>query len=88
MAVKNAGYDTLAKGGVESWRAMETQGIQKLKDYDDEITFWWNEDPPTSTIGVLRLNALLAVGRMPIGERMYKIALIPADIKDELQSLL
>jgi len=34
LAVKNAGYDVLAKGDVESWRAMETQGIQKLENYD------------------------------------------------------
>ncbi len=33
LAVKNAGYDVLAKGNVESWRAMETQGIQKI-DFD------------------------------------------------------
>ncbi|MFC1937107.1 ABC transporter substrate-binding protein [Chloroflexota bacterium] len=36
LAVQNAGYDVLAKGDVESWRAMEAQGIQKLKDYDVE----------------------------------------------------
>ena len=34
VAVGNVGYDTLAKGDVEAWRALETQGIQKLKDYD------------------------------------------------------
>jgi branched-chain amino acid transport system substrate-binding protein len=33
-AVENAGYDVLAKGDVESWRAIETQGIQKLDGYD------------------------------------------------------
>jgi branched-chain amino acid transport system substrate-binding protein len=33
-AVKNAGYDTLAKGGADAWKAVETQGIQKLKNYD------------------------------------------------------
>jgi branched-chain amino acid transport system substrate-binding protein len=33
-AVENAGYDVLAKGNVESWRAVETKGIQKLKGYD------------------------------------------------------
>jgi hypothetical protein len=33
-AVKNAGYDVLAKGNVDSWRAVETKGIQKLKGYD------------------------------------------------------
>jgi branched-chain amino acid transport system substrate-binding protein len=34
VAVENVGYDVLAKGDVESWRAIETQGIQKLKDFD------------------------------------------------------
>ena len=34
VAVENVGYDVLAKGDVESWRAVETQGIQKLKDFD------------------------------------------------------
>ena len=34
LAVENAGYDVLAKGDVESWRALETQGIQKLNNYD------------------------------------------------------
>ncbi|MBM3119951.1 MAG: ABC transporter substrate-binding protein [Chloroflexi bacterium] len=34
LAVKNAGYDVLAKGDVAAWRAVETQGIQKLKGYD------------------------------------------------------
>jgi len=34
LAVKNAGYDVLAKGGAEAWKAIEEQGIQKLKDYD------------------------------------------------------
>ncbi len=34
LAVENVGYDVLAKGDVESWRAIETQGIQKLKNFD------------------------------------------------------
>jgi branched-chain amino acid transport system substrate-binding protein len=33
LAVQNSGYDTLAKGDVTAWRAMERNGIQKLKDY-------------------------------------------------------
>jgi hypothetical protein len=57
----------------------------QLKEYDDEITFWWNEDPPTSTVGILRLNALLVVGKMPMKGRMYKVALIPKDIREELE---
>jgi branched-chain amino acid transport system substrate-binding protein len=34
LAVENVGYDVLAKGDIESWRAIETQGIQKLNGYD------------------------------------------------------
>ncbi len=33
-ALEEVGYDVLAKGDVESWRAIETQGIQKLDGYD------------------------------------------------------
>jgi branched-chain amino acid transport system substrate-binding protein len=33
-AIKNVGYETLAKGGAAAWKAIETQGIQKLKNYD------------------------------------------------------
>jgi len=33
-AVKNAGYEALAAGDADSWKALEEQGIQKLKDYD------------------------------------------------------
>ncbi|MCX7911883.1 MAG: ABC transporter substrate-binding protein [Dehalococcoidales bacterium] len=33
QAVKNAGYNTLAKGGKTAWKAVEEQGIFKLKDY-------------------------------------------------------
>ncbi len=34
LALDNVGYEVLAKGDVESWRAIETQGIQKLKNFD------------------------------------------------------
>ena len=36
LAVQNAGYDVLAKGDATSWQAVETQGIQKLQNYDVE----------------------------------------------------
>jgi len=60
----------------------------KLQDYDDEITFWWSEKPPNSTIGLLRLKGLLAVGKMPMSGKMYNIAIIPDDIRKELKNLL
>lgn len=34
LAVKGAGYEVLAKGGAEAWKAIETYGIQKLRNYD------------------------------------------------------
>jgi branched-chain amino acid transport system substrate-binding protein len=34
LAIKNVGYDALAKGDAESWRAIEEHGIQKLDGYD------------------------------------------------------
>jgi branched-chain amino acid transport system substrate-binding protein len=34
LAVKNAGYDMLAKGDAASWKTVESQGIQKLNGYD------------------------------------------------------
>jgi len=57
----------------------------KLKGYDDEASFCWNENPPKSTIGILRLKGILAVGKMPIAGRMYKVAMIPKDIRGLLQ---
>ncbi|HEY81736.1 MAG TPA: ABC transporter substrate-binding protein [Dehalococcoidia bacterium] len=34
LAVENAGYEVLAKGGPEAWKAVEEYGIKKLKNFD------------------------------------------------------
>lgn len=60
----------------------------RLKGYSDEVTYWWKEHPPKTTIGILRLNGLLAVGKMPMSGRMYKVAFIPFDIREKLEELL
>ena len=52
LAVNNVGYDVLAKGDAQSWQAVETQGIQKLKGYDVEGL----HGPVTYTPGDNRLN--------------------------------
>jgi branched-chain amino acid transport system substrate-binding protein len=36
LAVQNVGYDALANGDAAAWQAVETQGIQKLQNYDVE----------------------------------------------------
>jgi len=46
--------------------------------------WWWNENPPHSIIGQLRLRGLLFVGQAPIGSRHYKVAVIPADLRQTL----
>jgi branched-chain amino acid transport system substrate-binding protein len=60
QAVKNAGYDTLAKGDVTAWQAVETQGIQKLKNYDVGSL----HGPVSYTVGDNRLDK---------SNRIYKI---------------
>ena len=56
-----------------------------LKEYDNEISWWWNNHPPKSTIGLLRLYGLIVVGKMPQGTKLFKTALIPKDINEELE---
>ena len=63
LAVENAGYDVLAKGDVESWRALETQGIQKLAGYDVEGL----HGPVSYTPGDNRLSKSLRVFRVQGG---------------------
>jgi hypothetical protein len=70
---------------------MENGGFIKygmLKDYDDELGFFWEEQSRTSTVGELRQKGLLFVGKMGFGDRNYKIAFIPVEIRDDLKDLL
>jgi hypothetical protein len=59
-----------------------------LKDYDDDLGFFWEKQTPASTIGELRQKGLLFVGKMGFGDRNYKIAFIPVEIRDDLKDLL
>jgi len=63
LAVKNAGYDVLAKGDVESWRAIETQGIQKLKDFK----VGGLHGPASYTVGDNRLSKSVRVFQIKKG---------------------
>ena len=64
VALENVGYDVLAQGDVESWRAVETQGIQKLKNYEVEGL----QGPVSYTPGDNRLSTLLKVFQVQNGE--------------------
>jgi len=59
-----------------------------LKDYDDELGFFWEKQSNVSTIGELRQKGLLFVGKMGFGDRNYKIAFIPIEIRDDLSGIL
>jgi branched-chain amino acid transport system substrate-binding protein len=56
-AVKNVGYDALAKGDASAWALLETEGIQKLNNYDVEGL----HGPVTYTPGDNRLSKSVRV---------------------------
>lgn len=62
-AVKNVGYDKLAKGDAEAWKAIEEQGIQKLNGYNVEGL----QGPVKYTPGDNRLDKLLKVFQIKNG---------------------
>lgn len=55
---------------------------------EEDDSYFWESEPPASTIGILRLYALLFVGKAGISGRMYKIAVVPRDIREELREIL
>ncbi len=59
----------------------------QLKNYDDDMDFFWDDKNTPSTIGILRQKGLMIVGKMVFGERQFKVAFIPIEIRDCLKSL-
>jgi len=64
QAVKNVGYDALAKGDMSSWQAVETKGIQKLNNYD----VGGLHGPVSYTVGDNRLDKSNRVYRIVDGK--------------------
>ncbi|MBN1644166.1 MAG: ABC transporter substrate-binding protein [Dehalococcoidales bacterium] len=64
-AVKNAGYEVLAQGGAAAWKAVEEQGIQKVKGYDVEGL---QGGTITYTAGDNRLDNYLRIYRVTNGK--------------------
>ena len=60
-------------------------GISKFgklsKQFSSELRLFWNEDPPKSDIGILRLYGFLIVGKMADKGRLNKVALIPIELR-------
>ncbi|MCZ7397119.1 MAG: hypothetical protein O8C59_01235 [Candidatus Methanoperedens sp.] len=57
----------------------------QLKEYDDDMDFFWKEGKTLSTIGLLRQKGLMVVGKMVFGDRQFKVAFIPIEIRDGLK---
>lgn len=81
-------------------RVIDHGGWMRLADLTrdfgamDGDGWFWDEDPPTSCLGELRRRALLFVGRTSLtkegrpGKRLFKVAVVPKDIRDLLKSIL
>ncbi|MEA3487746.1 MAG: hypothetical protein U9R10_00645, partial [Euryarchaeota archaeon] len=75
--------EQLPPRSIEALKFVEEKGgwvkySQLTARFDDEMDYSWVEHPPDSAIGILRLHALLLVGKIGIGGRMYKIAVVPS----------
>ncbi|MCZ7362794.1 MAG: hypothetical protein O8C58_05615 [Candidatus Methanoperedens sp.] len=55
---------------------------------EENDSYFWETEPPTSTVGILRLHALLFVGKAGIAGRMYKVVVVPKDIRKGLEEIL
>lgn len=60
----------------------------QLKNFDDDMDFFWKEEEPLSTIGMLRQKGLMVVGKMAFGDRQFRVAFIPVEIREGLKFVL
>ena len=80
----------LPRGSLEALKMLVEAGFMLrygalTKRFSAEVGLWWKENPPKSEIGLLRLNGLVVVGRMPMGGRLYKVAIIPLEVRAPLK---
>jgi hypothetical protein len=55
---------------------------------EENNSYFWETEPPTSIVGILRVHGLLFVGKAGIDGRNYKVAVVPKDIRKGLKELL
>jgi len=77
---RKAASKIIASGGIAKYII--------LKEFDDHMSFFWIDSPPSSTIGLLRLQEIIHVGRMQINGRMHRVAFIPKDIRENVAEAL
>ncbi len=74
----------LSRGG---WATFQQLSRQANTDESGD-SWWWDEDPPSSPLGQLRARALVFVGKAPVKNKLYKIAVIPRELREILKQLL
>ncbi len=55
---------------------------------EENDSYFWETEPPRSTVGLLRLHALIFVGRANINGKRYLVAVIPKEIREEIAGML
>jgi tetratricopeptide (TPR) repeat protein len=70
----------------EGWSRINTL-TRKFGSMDDD-GYYWEDEPPRSTIGQLWLRCLVFVGRVKINGRNTKIAAVPIELRPALCRLL
>jgi len=51
-------------------------------------SFYWDEEEPTSTVGKLWTKALVFIGRATVSGRKEKVAVIPVELRELLETML
>ncbi|MCZ7401893.1 MAG: hypothetical protein O8C61_06705 [Candidatus Methanoperedens sp.] len=51
---------------------------------EENDSYFWETELPTSAVGMLRVHGLLFVGKTGIDGRNYKVAVVPKDIRSSL----
>jgi hypothetical protein len=76
------------------WFVMEKGGWVKYGELTQRFGteegdgWFWNQAPPTSTLGRLRLHGLLFVGKAGIGGRQWKVGVIPKEVRPALAEII
>lgn len=74
----------LSKGG---WATFQSLSRQANTDESGD-SWWWIDEPPSSPLGQLRVRGLVFVGRAPVKNKLYKIAVIPRELRELLKKIL
>ncbi|MDR7460729.1 MAG: hypothetical protein QN122_13775 [Armatimonadota bacterium] len=73
----------LAAGGV-----VRKATVTRRFGSDEGDGFWWDEQPPSSPLGLARLAGLVFVGRAACGSRREQVVVVPVDLREALAAVL